>query len=130
MGADYKAAHKKTIPFNGGVVGLAANSTYYFVMSANSNWNRCQQVVSTAMTLRALYGNCDAAPGVGETYTYTLMVNNIATPLTCQIAGAVATQASDLVNQVAVVPGDLLSIRLVTSLNAVVAYHSASLEGN
>ena len=129
-GADYHAAHKKPILLNGGATGLAANSTWYFAYTANANWNRVEQVVATAMVLRHLWAHCSASPGAGETYTYTLMVNNIATALTCQTAGAVARQSQDLVNMVAVVPGDRISIRLVTSINAVVAYHSAALEGN
>ena len=125
MGADYHPGHKSNMQYHT-TANVAANSTNYFTYQTYGADAAARVPISYNGILQNLYVESFVAPGAGETYTYTVMINGLATALTCQIAGAVATQANDLANAVAVAPGDLISIRVVTSLNAAATPHKAS----
>lgn len=58
-------------------------------------------------TLRNLYVTLSGSPGVGKSYTVTLLKNDSPTAITLTISDS-ATTGSDLVHSVAVVPSDLL----------------------
>ena len=68
------------------------------------------------------------APGAGETYDITVLLNGVPTLLTLQIAGAVDVQAGPDVDMVAITADDELSIEVVTSLNAALCQMSWSME--
>jgi len=125
MGADYNPANKAII---GGCAGgqFPPNTTAYLTpigSSANHGPQvRAEQYFPYSGIVSQLRAHIHQPPGAGETFTLTLMVNGIATALTCQIAGAVATEAADLVNQVAIAAGDYLTLRIVSSLNAAAQY--------
>ena len=83
-------------------------------------------MITHAGLLRNLYARSHANPGGAETYVFTLMLNGVATALTCTIvAGNVA---NDTVNAVQVVPGDYVCIRCVASGGANSVYISAACE--
>ena len=109
----------KQIVGGGGNVGGAAVNTYYPLNGGNNG--------STTINLNSL--NCpiagfiskltfssDLPSGAGETVTATLYKNGVATALTCQIAGAVDTFATDGVNTVMFTATDLLTIQVVNSI--------------
>ena len=118
MGSDYSQALRYPIMWNNGAQTHPANATAYFGVAVyNGTETRVATPCPFSGILRALWARVQLAPGVGETHTITVMINGAPGALTCQIADANFT-AEDLVNAVAVVRGDLLSFRQVTSLAA------------
>lgn len=96
------------------VVDNSGTTPYYpFTPSTSGNGTEgdCSAPCPVAGTFSKLYIALSAAPGGGKSYIFTLMKNGVATALTCTITGAVATTGSDTSNSVAVVAGDLLSIK-------------------
>lgn len=67
-------------------------------------------------TLRRLYVRHNAAAGNGNSVVYALLINGVATTVTVTLATGAVGQASDLVNTVAVVAGDRVSLRAVKAL--------------
>lgn len=127
MGAKYKQNKRWSDHWHaGGTVG--ANSTRYF---SGSYLNPVELAASVPAPqnyiIEGFYCRSQLAPGAGETYTYTLMLNGLPQAMTCQTAGAAAVESFDFQNPVAVVIGDLISVRVVTSLNAAVTVHASSL---
>lgn len=110
-------------------VNVAAGATRYFGTSRESGLEVAIQVpFAIAGTLRNLYVQSGNPPGAGETFTYTLRINGANGNLTAQIAGAVATQASDLVNTDAIAAGNRVCIRIVASGATAVTSHQVSME--
>jgi len=66
-------------------------------------------------TLSGLYVRILTAFGVGKGVTYTVRVNGADTAITCTISGAVATSASDAVNSVVVIAGDVVEIHITVA---------------
>lgn len=95
---------------------LSSESTEYNSCSAGSTWNvteqNRQQVAASAGKLTNFYVELHGSPGAGKSYTFTLRINGVDTALVVAIADA-ATSGSDLVNEVNVSAGDLLSISCV-----------------
>jgi parallel beta-helix repeat protein/putative cofactor-binding repeat protein len=83
--------------------------------------------VPFACTAKNLFAKSGVAPGAGETYTYTLMVNGAPSALTCQTVNALTT-SEDLTNNISLVPGDLVSVRVATSGASAVTRHSSTIE--
>ena len=83
--------------------GTSAGST-----SPGSDRNN---VVPCSGTIDQLYVSGPAAPGAGKSITYTLLVNGVASALTCTISGASQTANSDTTHSVSVSAGDLISIQ-------------------
>lgn len=71
-------------------------------------------VASLAGTLDAFRVDVGTAPGVGKSWTFTVMLNGVATSLSVTIADT-DTFGVDVTNSVDVAPGDLLAIRCVPS---------------
>jgi len=95
---------------------LNSGATEYNTVSGGYAWSASmsawEQIVTTPGKIKNLYVELSAAPGAGagDGYEFTLMVNGVASALTCTVTQP-ATSASDLVNEVDVVAGDYLSIR-------------------
>jgi hypothetical protein len=70
-------------------------------------------VVPKAGTLKNLAVRHNVAAGNGNTVVYTVMKNAVATAITVTLATNVIVQALDTVNTVAVVQGDIISLRAV-----------------
>lgn len=99
-------------------------ATEYNGLMGGLNWNAGEQfrrqIVSAAGTIKYLRVILNVAPGVGEDWVFTLMLNGAPTALTCTIADA-ATSNSDMANSVAVVVGDSVSLRCATTGSPVAA---------
>jgi len=67
--------------------------------------------VSGTGSLKNLYVRHNSAGGDGDSVVYTVMVNGVATAITVTLATGAIGQASDLVNTVAVVAGNRVSLR-------------------
>jgi len=116
MPAKYPRPRISTILFQG--FNMPQNLTRYFTFYQLAGLVTTVEVpITRTGIIRNLYVIVNPAPGVGETFNFTLMVNGIATVLTCQIAGA-DVAGNDLVNAVPVVAGDTICMRCVSSVAA------------
>jgi len=123
------------IHFVGGTGTVAAGATAYIQaavcgtggMQATETLN-CFHVVTKAGIISNLAVKALVPPGAGETFTYTLRVNAADTTLTCQIGGAADNRAQDLVNQVVIAIGDVLTLKVVNSAGGASTSHSGSVE--
>jgi len=107
------------------VGGLAFNDLdtsttlrYSPIMGAAGLWNNleasCYNVIPTGGKLESLYVKLAAAPGVGKSYTFTLRLNGEDTSLACTVSDE-DTAGSDVVHEVAVVAGDLVTLKCVAA---------------
>jgi hypothetical protein len=96
-------------------VGAAADTRYLSPGRDNSaiaiTSDVAQVVMTRAGTVRKLWARHNAATGNGNPVVYTVMKNGVATGITVSLATGAVGQISDVVNTVAVVVGDRLSIR-------------------
>lgn len=67
---------------------------------------------------------CGTVPGAGQTFTYTLMINGVASALTAVIADTGSFQTVGR-GPVSVAKGDALSVRVVASASAALSTHRA-----
>lgn len=86
------------------------------VCAGGASWsgteNARRQVRPHAETINELRVTVATAPGVGKSYAVTLMVNGVASALTCTISGT-ATSAQDLTHSVSISALDSISMRFV-----------------
>lgn len=69
-----------------------------------------------ASSVRCLFVRHNLANGNGENVVYTVFVNGVATALTVTLRAGVVGQVSDMVNSVAVVQGDRVSVQATKPL--------------
>ena len=97
-----------------------------FYNDADATETNACQVMPTAGTISALGVTMSLRAGAaGDAYTFTLYKNGAPTALTCTLTDP-ATTGGDLVNSVAVVAGDLVSIGIVpvnVPANAPIAWY-------
>jgi len=74
--------------------------------------NEQQFIAGKTLRLRNLYVKLDAVPGLGNTVVFTVMVNGVASALTCTV-GAAATTSNDLTHDADIVAGDLIGLKIV-----------------
>lgn len=95
---------------------LNFTATEYNSIVGGQGWvdadSRVRQVVSAAGNIKNLRIVLAAAPSAGDSFAFTLMLNGSPTGLTCTVSNT-DTTASDMVNEVAVVAGDTISLRVV-----------------
>ena len=103
---------------NGSAPGLATGETAYFGISNKGITAYMGFVMPKDGTISNLRVYSDGSPGAGQTYTFTMMKNNVAQTLTCQIATG-ANSNADNVNSFSVGVGDRVSLRGVASASAV-----------
>ena len=94
-----------------------SGATRYNNIIGGGSWDATEanvnQVVSSSGTLSSLYVSLDASPGGGvKTYTFTVMVNGVASPMVVPIVGD-ATSNHDTVHSIGVSPGKLIDIKCV-----------------
>jgi len=104
---------------------VASNATVFLgpngagnLLSGDSCW-----VVGRIGVVRACFSAVTAAAGAGQSFTYTLFRNGVATAMTWNISGAGALSGSTSTNPITVQPTDSLDIRLVTSAGATASKH-------
>lgn len=106
------------VTYGGNSGGNTANNSFLSPFGSGASAVEAQQqiVVTRNGILKHLYANLTAAPGVGNSKTFTVRVNGVSTAISVTLTGAV-TSGSDVANTVAVVAGDLVTI-LVTHTGA------------
>lgn len=92
--------------------------TYLQTYSQNSSWADApakRNQLGGAFTAQKLFVLLSGVPGVGKSYTITLMKNGVATALTCTVSGGSATTASDIIDTVPIADGDNICFQSVAS---------------
>lgn len=87
---------------------MRINATYFSSWTGTENFR--STVVGSAFTLSAFYIQVDVAPGVGNSYTFTVMKNGAATALEVVVSGA-SISGADNTNTVSFAVGDTVSLR-------------------
>jgi len=98
-------------------VALGPNNTTY-VGLAEVQASAYLVPVPCSGTIKNLCVWTPSAPGAGQTFINTLMVNNVAQSLTCTISGAGSNGAVDNTNTVTVAANDRISLRVARSASA------------
>lgn len=100
----------------GATAGSSNSLTEYSGMEGRWPWvstiTDVEMLCASAGTLSHLRVEVNTAPGAGKNFTYTVMVNGVASALTCTIADA-NTDAEDTTHTVAIVAGDRIALRSV-----------------
>ena len=127
MGADYVKGDHLCIPGHSRTT-VAVATTAYLSSGQQQGLNvQGNMIVPVHGICDGLFAYCSAAAGVGEDFTYTVMLNGAPTALAGVIGGAVDQVVIDLIGAFAVQEGDLVTVRLVTSAGAAVVVHSTQI---
>lgn len=105
---------------------LAAGTTTYMGICCNFNGSALENVpVALSGSFKNLYVVVANAPGVGQTYTFTLYTGTgqgtaglAASTLTCQISGGSATTCNDTTHTVSISAGQVWILQVVSSAGA------------
>ncbi len=88
--------------------------TQYNMIQSGASWNATEAInlcpVSADGVFKGLRVKLSGAPGAGNKYTFTFMLNGAPTALTFDIADA-DTIGSNMVNEITVAPGNTISLR-------------------
>lgn len=130
MPADYRKQHQSILGGHSGNAVGAGLTRYMHPSGSNVNVNEVvnRMVMPYTGTIRNLHVRSLLPPGVGETFTYTIMINGIASTITCQTAGAAAEVSFDIVNVEAIALGDEITLRIAVSGGGANTNHGMSLE--
>lgn len=97
---------------------LPTAATGYSALGGGSSWSDTEwhrsQGVGAAGKIGNLHVKLTVAPGAGKSWTFTLRLNGAATLITFAISN-LETTGEDTVNEVAISPGDRLSLECVPS---------------
>lgn len=111
------------LPLATGQSTASAGATVYIAFGASSAEANMSMPVPMAFTATRLYASVGTAPGVGQSFTYTLRKNGADTTITFSIGGA-STTGNDTAHTVAFLAGDLVDVKLVGSAGAAAAFHT------
>lgn len=107
---------------------VTGNSTIYLAQGSDSTEAEVR-IPMPACTMKEMRVASSIAPGTSQTFTYTLMKNGVAiNELQAEISGSGTSSTISPGTGIGFNAGDTFSVRLVTSLNALVAYHSYSIK--
>lgn len=132
MGADYKKKQSSIIGGYNPTVQGANTQRFYFPYGSDGRIAEAdaRMFVPFDCILTHFYSRAGAPPGAGETFDYVVLLNGNVTALALQIAGAVNQTAGPDLSGVAILAGEEICIRIITSAGAAVNYHMWSLEVN
>lgn len=98
---------------------LTFSGTLYFPIGGGGLSSSVESNVDidspAATTIQSMTVQMSAAPGVGNSITYTWRKNSADTPLTCTISGSSSTSCSDTTHSFTTAALDLLDIKVVTT---------------
>ena len=101
---------------SGSTVFLGSAGNY---ISANAN----PFVIVKPGIVTGFYTGVSVAPGTGESFTFTVFNNGVATSMTGQISGNASFSVSTSSDAFTVAPNDFVTMRLVTSSGAALSLH-------
>lgn len=106
----------------------AANQTVYLGFQESNTENGVTWRVPFTCTLKNMYVRAGNAPGLNESFLYTLRKNLADTAIAASLDGAAQTTAADTTHTVTAVAGDELAVKLVLTAAAQVVNHRVTLE--
>jgi hypothetical protein len=120
---------KSLIHVNSSLTGPSGGSTVYLVPAGHSALELFFELPFAKAILRRLVVKANPAPGGGQSYTYTVRVGAVDTTIATVIADS-SDFNHDLIDEkeVTLAAAQFVSVKLVTSGGAAVAYHTAMLE--
>lgn len=106
-----------------GSCGTAAGAATYFVGMFGANCVATPEAASQLAlpangTVQELHATLSAAPGTGNSVTFTIRKNGVSTSVACTISGS-ATSCADSSNGVAFSTSDLLSVQITQTAGVV-----------
>ncbi len=110
----------------GGIWPIEPGSTVYIGGGGPDTRLEAAQTPVPQGTVKRLRFGADVAPGSGQSFSYTLFKNGVATSCTFAVTGSSRKGGSDV--EVTCNDGDELCVRVVTSAGAQRANHSGSLQ--
>jgi hypothetical protein len=103
---------------------VAAGSTMYLgPQGASSFPERTSWVTSRKGLVTEMHVSTSVSPGPGESYTYTVLKNNVPTAMTGIISGSGTSVMDSIAHRFTVDSTDWLTIQIVTSSGAAVSDH-------
>lgn len=121
-------AHVHTFSSGGSTVGAGA-TVYLGTANSQATEGDAQFYIPFKCKAFRMFVNASAAPGGGQSFTYTLRVAGVASALTIANSGAGASDAQDITHAVSIPAPDgpstaaRISLQLVTSGGAAVTLH-------
>lgn len=123
------ARTKSTLQGSSLLTTIAANTTRYVGLGIHTGAYLTSLVMPYSGTLKNLYVyTASGAPGAGQSYTFTLMVNNAETSITCAISGDASSSANDTTHTANVTAGQRVALKCVFSSGAAANYVNFALE--
>jgi hypothetical protein len=114
--------------YGGSAAPVAAASTVYLgPSSASASVTSNPFAIHRAGTITGFYVATSGAATSGQSFTYTVLLNGVATSMTGTISGAVSFDVAVTSNAFLVATNDLVTLRLVTSGTAASVIHSFTL---
>lgn len=116
---------------------LLSGTTYFLApsggLAANTTEANVQGIANTTSTLQNFAVKVSAAPGTGNSLTFTFRDAGSSTGVTCTISNA-ATSCSDVTHTAAITAGDLIDVQMVdtgvtATVSAVILYNYGSVVG-
>ncbi len=118
-----------------GQLTVAAGATEYIFMDgrgsdgvATEHDARTKYLVTRPGVIKNLVVISEVAAGAGETFTYTVRVNDDASTITAEIGGATEVQETDETHVVAVSVGDMIALEVVVSAGGAATDHAFALQ--
>lgn len=108
---------------------VPAGSTVYLGASGNSATEaNVHTLIGARRVLARLYVACAAAPGSGQSFSYTLRKNGADTAAVATISGAASWSAVDTAHPILLAADDFVDLKLITSAGAAVTQHRWKLD--
>ena len=127
MPADYRKGPKYVMQFGSATDSVANQTVFMHTQGVFGAENTSQQPIVVHGVARNFYVHATVAPGAGESFVYMVRVNGADTGITVTLNN-LETMGNSTLTLFAVGPPDLITVRLVTSLNAAAARHWTGLE--
>jgi hypothetical protein len=119
-----------SMPFTTNATVAAASTVFLGLQGAQATESATFSLSSRRATVARVYAACSTAPGVGKSFTYTLMVNGSPTSMTFSITGGATFVNAITTSNPAILlaPDDTVSVKLVTDAGAAAAYHRVKVD--
>lgn len=131
MGADYDNITRKSV-LGSSCEQLATNLQRFAAIQGGSQLFGAEIDARQAMPfpgiLTNLYVRIDVAPGAGEDIDFRVFINGGASALVLNLAGAAQVDDGPDVSLEPIAAGDTVTMRIVSSLNAVAVFPTWSIE--
>ncbi len=110
-----------------GVTVAAGGTSYMGPAGGSATQGPAETSLGRRVAAVRLYVACGSAPGAGQTFTYTVMKNSVATLLAATVSGATDDTGHDMSDVLICGREDRLTVRVVASGGAAETVHRATI---